>query len=88
MILALLCACFECGGWGARVSSVSNPFIFGGYVAQLVMLIISPVFASASTYVMFCRVIDILGQEWSRLPRKWYIIIFVGELKSVHFVAD
>lgn len=79
MILAIICALGEAGGWAFRANSSFNEFDFTGYVAQLVLLIFSPVFISATTYVIFCRIMDELGHHWSLIPRNWYIGTFVSE---------
>lgn len=79
MILVIICSLGEAGGWASRIYSSFDEFNFGGYVAQLVMLIISPVFVSAATYVILVQIMDSFGHQWSRIPRTWYIRIFVSE---------
>ncbi|PWN47424.1 RTA1-domain-containing protein [Violaceomyces palustris] len=82
--LAIVCACGEAAGWIARCFSSNNPFQRDPYLAQIICLILSPVFISAVNYVAFIRTIDIMGITWSRISRKAYVWIFVaGDLISL-----
>lgn len=84
MLLAVVCAAGELAGWAARVNSHYNFFQADPYIAQLVALIISPIFISAANYVMLERIIYCVGTELCRCSTKVYIAFFVtGDIVSL-----
>ena len=84
MLLAATCAAGELGGYAARVNSHTYFFHSDPHIAQLVTLVISPVFISAANYVTLERIQIAVGTELARLSSRWYISIFVvGDVVSL-----
>lgn len=84
MLLAAVCAAGEVAGWVSRLYSHYKFFKADPYIAQLVSLIISPIFVSAANYVALERVIFSVGPELARIPTKIYIGVFVtGDIISL-----
>ncbi|CCF52281.1 hypothetical protein NDA11_004330 [Ustilago hordei] len=84
MLIAIVGAAGELAGWIARTYGHVDPFNRNGYIAQIICLILSPAFISAVNYVAFQNVMDVFGNKWSRIPRKWYVLGFcAGDLCSL-----
>lgn len=84
MWIAVLGAAGETAGWIARAYSAPHPFDRNAYLAQIICLILSPAFISAVNYVAFQNVMDSFGHQWSRIPRRWYVLGFVaGDICSL-----
>jgi RTA1 like protein len=79
MILAAVCAAGEVAGWVARVQSSLTPFDSDAYVAQMVCLILAPVFISAANYITLERITEYVGHDLSRLKPRYYLIAFISE---------
>lgn len=84
MIVAIVAAAGETAGWIARTYGHVDPFGWNGYITQTICLILSPAFISAANYMAFQNVMDVFGNKWSRIPRKYYVIGFcIGDLFSL-----
>lgn len=64
-------------GWAGRYWSNQNVLYNPPFLMQIITLIIAPVFFSAWCYTILGMSISTLGQQYSFLRPKWYIIIFV-----------
>jgi RTA1 like protein len=82
MLLAAVCSAGELAGWSARIRSSLYPFDVNAYIAQIVVLILSPVFISAANYVTLERITSVVGQELSRINPKLYLVLFICKSES------
>lgn len=64
-------------GWAGRLWGHFDDTSLNAYLINQVCLAISPVFFSASCYVAFGLLIQILGPQYSRLKPRLYVIVFV-----------
>lgn len=69
---------FEVMGYGARIALSQNPWIYEGFVIQLLMLILGPTLIAASISITFKHLVLWYGPEWSFLKPKLYPWVFVG----------
>ncbi|KDN41671.1 RTA1-domain-containing protein [Tilletiaria anomala UBC 951] len=84
MLLAAVCSAGEIAGWASRIQSSLHPFDVDAYIAQLVCLILSPVFISAVNYVTLERIMDVVGHDFARLKKRTYFTLFVsGDILSL-----
>ncbi|KAK9428072.1 RTA1 like protein-domain-containing protein [Lipomyces doorenjongii] len=67
----------EAGGYIARYMSSSNPYKYGNYVAQSVLLIFAPAFFMAGIYYLLGEVSVIWGIRYARFKPWSYTKIFV-----------
>ncbi|KAK9344652.1 RTA1 like protein-domain-containing protein [Lipomyces starkeyi] len=67
----------EAGGYIARYMSSSNPYTYGDYVAQSVLLIFAPAFFMAGIYYLLGEVSVIWGIRYARFKPWAYTKIFV-----------
>ncbi|KAK9490873.1 RTA1 like protein-domain-containing protein [Lipomyces doorenjongii] len=67
----------EAGGYIARYMSSSNPYKYGNYVAQSVLLIFAPAFFMAGIYYLLGEVSVIWGIRYARFKPWAYTKIFV-----------
>jgi hypothetical protein len=72
-------------GYVGRLMMHNNPYAEnGGFEMQICCLIISPAFISAGVYLVLKHIVINFGDEWSRLPPKWYTRIFIaGDIFSL-----
>lgn len=77
LIVLVLGGITEIIGYAARIYSWSDDTNLDAFLAQTVTLIIAPSFFSAALYIIFGRIIHIVGKQYSILAPKWYTIIFV-----------
>ncbi|PRP79036.1 RTA1 domain protein [Planoprotostelium fungivorum] len=67
----------ECIGWGARLYNAYEPTNGNGFLCQIAVLVIAPVFYSAAIYLMLGKVMSLTNPEYSRLRPKLYSIVFI-----------
>lgn len=70
-------ALIELMGYAARVWSSKAARGLDGFLMQICLLIMAPVFFSAYCYVVLGTAINQLGERFSVLPSKLYFIIFI-----------
>ncbi|KAH7145404.1 RTA1 like protein-domain-containing protein [Dactylonectria estremocensis] len=69
---------FELLGYAGRIIMSSNPWVYGAFVLQLVMLILGPTLVAASISVTFKHIVLWYGPEHSMFKPWLYPWIFVG----------
>ncbi|KAH8827434.1 RTA1 like protein-domain-containing protein [Flagelloscypha sp. PMI_526] len=75
---ATLCAAGEALGWSARLWSHYNVMLDTPFMIQISTTIISPTFLLAINFIVFGRVVHLLGQQYSILSARWISIIFIS----------
>ncbi|EPQ52029.1 RTA1-domain-containing protein [Gloeophyllum trabeum ATCC 11539] len=65
-------------GWAGRLWSFYNLLNQVPFKMQLVSLVIAPTPLLAAVFVLLGRLIARLGPQYSRLPPRWYTIVFVS----------
>ncbi|KAJ8080155.1 hypothetical protein AAF712_003864 [Marasmius tenuissimus] len=65
-------------GWAARLASNRDVYNRTPYIAQSTTLVLAPTFLLAAHFIVFGRIVALLGTEYSRLRPKFYTIIFLG----------
>lgn len=71
-----MCVSLELVGWGARLWSHHKPTLYLPYITQLATLILGPTHLLGAIYIIFGRVVQILGPKYSRLNPTRYSFIF------------
>ncbi|KAF5375760.1 hypothetical protein D9757_009003 [Collybiopsis confluens] len=71
-----LAGLLEVLGWSARIWSSISPFLLSPYEMQLTLTILAPTPLVAGNFVILGRIIRDMGPQYSRLPPRWYAIIF------------
>ncbi|KAK6530551.1 hypothetical protein TWF281_007394 [Arthrobotrys megalospora] len=75
--------CFAVGtiaeviGWGGRLWSSSCPYNDNAFLMQISTLIFAPAFFTGAIYYLLKQFIDVTGREYSLLPPKLYLWIFI-----------
>ncbi|KAL7951747.1 RTA1 domain-containing protein [Trichoderma barbatum] len=67
----------EIGGYGGRLVLYNNPFSFGGFMDQIVLITIGPVFYTAGIYITLSKTINFLAPELSRIKPELFYWIFI-----------
>ncbi|KAH8798504.1 RTA1-domain-containing protein [Flagelloscypha sp. PMI_526] len=75
---AVLCALGEVLGWSGRLWNHYNVEKDTPFMIQISCTIISPTFLLAINFLVFGRVVNLLGQEYSLLPSRWISILFIS----------
>ncbi|KAF9534641.1 RTA1-like protein [Crepidotus variabilis] len=73
---ACFCGILEILGWSGRLWSSISPLAQIPFQIQITCTIIAPTPLLAANFVIFGRIIERLGSQYSRLTPKWYTIIF------------
>ncbi|EAU82398.1 hypothetical protein CC1G_06708 [Coprinopsis cinerea okayama7 len=73
---AIFCGILEVVGWSARLKSHFDPFDLLPYQIQTVATVLGPTPLLAANFVIFGRIIRVLGTDYSRLSPRWYTGIF------------
>ncbi|KIP03970.1 hypothetical protein PHLGIDRAFT_129829 [Phlebiopsis gigantea 11061_1 CR5-6] len=68
----------ELVGWAGRLWSSINIANTTPFKLQIILTIIAPTPFLASIFIIFTRVMDTLGTEYSRLSPRWYAKIFIS----------
>jgi len=74
---AVLCGIGELIGWSARLWSSINPLSVNSFVMQITTTIVSPTPLLAANFIVFGRIIDLLGSRYSRLGPHLYTKVFL-----------
>ncbi|RVD83642.1 uncharacterized protein DFL_005422 [Arthrobotrys flagrans] len=75
--------CFAIGtiseviGWGGRLWSSSCPYNDNAFLMQISTLIFAPAFFTGAIYYLLKQFIDVTGREYSLIPPKLYLWIFI-----------
>jgi len=73
-----ICGLSEVIGWSGRVWGSQNPWIMTPYLIQICCTIFAPSFMTAAMFIIFVRIVLLVGEEYSRLTPKIYSYFFVG----------
>ncbi|KAJ3555590.1 hypothetical protein NM688_g2490 [Phlebia brevispora] len=68
----------EIAGWAARLWSSHDPFARNPFLIQIITTILSPTPLLGAIFIMFSRLSEILGVQYSRLSPRWYSRIFLS----------
>jgi len=74
----VMCTFLELLGWVARLWSHHKPTLYLPYMAQLATLILGPAHLLGAIYIIFGRVVELLGPKYSRLNPTRYSLIFTA----------
>ncbi|KAK5452019.1 hypothetical protein LTS15_007742 [Exophiala xenobiotica] len=82
---AMLLGCVdEIIGYVGRIMMYQNPFEHTGFIMQIVLITIGPVFFSAAIYVMLYQIINYISVKHSRFnPRLFYYIFIPCDIVSL-----
>lgn len=69
---------FEVMGYGARIALSKNPWVYEGFVIQLLMLMLGPTLVAAAISITFKHLVLWYGTQWSFLRPRLYPWVFVG----------
>ncbi|KAG8995735.1 hypothetical protein FRB94_008789 [Tulasnella sp. JGI-2019a] len=72
------CGLVEVLGWSGRIWGSQNVWSQNPYIMQIVCTIFGPSFMTAAFFIIFVRIIRIVGPEYSRLSPRIYTYLFVG----------
>ncbi|KAG9008964.1 hypothetical protein FRB94_005529 [Tulasnella sp. JGI-2019a] len=72
------CGLVEVLGWSGRIWGSQNVWIRDPYIMQIVCTIFGPSFMTAAFFIVFVRIIRMVGPEYSRLSPSIYTFLFVG----------
>ncbi|KAJ1567945.1 hypothetical protein HK405_004196 [Cladochytrium tenue] len=78
MIAAILCIIGEFWGYLARYKSITQPYSILWYAVQNSLIILSPVFAAATQYIILGRIIEHVAPDRSPLKHTLVAKLFVG----------
>ncbi|KAK5995475.1 Efflux pump himE [Cladobotryum mycophilum] len=67
----------EMGGYAGRIILYNNPWSFGGFMTQIVLITCGPVFYTASIYITLSRTINYFAPEISRIKPELFYWIFI-----------
>ncbi|KAJ7108976.1 RTA1 like protein-domain-containing protein [Mycena crocata] len=74
---AVLCGVTEVVGWGGRMWSSLAPENSTPFTIQISTTIMAPTPLLAASFMILSRIIHQLGTSYSRIPPKWYTIVFL-----------
>ncbi|PON28732.1 hypothetical protein TGAM01_v202579 [Trichoderma gamsii] len=77
MALMILGSLVEIGGYAGRLILYNNPFSFGGFMDQIVLITTAPVFYTAGIYITLSKTINYLAPEISRIKPELFYWIFL-----------
>ncbi|QYS95805.1 hypothetical protein H0G86_003079 [Trichoderma simmonsii] len=77
MTLMIFGCLVEIGGYAGRLVLYNNPFSFGGFMDQIVLITIAPVFFTAGIYITLSKTINFLAPEVSRIKPELFYWIFI-----------
>lgn len=77
MVLMIFGCIVEIGGYAGRLVLYNNPFSFGGFMDQIVLITIGPVFYTAGIYITLSKTINFLAPEVSRIKPELFYWIFI-----------
>ncbi|KAJ1556437.1 hypothetical protein HK405_006868 [Cladochytrium tenue] len=78
MIAAIICIIAEFLGYLARYESITQPYSILWYAIQNSLIIVSPVFAAATQYIILGRIIEHVAPDRSPLSHTVVAKLFVG----------
>ncbi|OCT49939.1 parasitic phase-specific protein PSP-1 [Cladophialophora carrionii] len=75
---AMLLGCLdEILGYVGRILYWQNPWGGAGFIMQIVLITIGPVFFSAAIYVLLAQIVEYICVKHSRFPPKYFYWIFI-----------
>lgn len=69
MMLGLMA---EIAGYVARLFSWGNQWDINAFLAQIICITVGPAFFSAAIYLCLEDIVDVYGENISRIPKRWY----------------
>ncbi|KAF8601729.1 RTA1-domain-containing protein [Ceratobasidium sp. AG-I] len=72
-----LCGFIEILGWSGRYWGHVNTHSSGPFMMQICTTIMAPSFMTAAMFLILPRIVSEVGQEYSRMPPRLYLIIFL-----------
>ncbi|KAG8995391.1 hypothetical protein FRB94_009182 [Tulasnella sp. JGI-2019a] len=82
------CGLVEVIGWSGRVWGSQNVWNQNPYIMQVVCTIFGPSFMTAAFFIVFVRIVRIVGPEYSRLSPRIYTYLFVGTDVTALFIQS
>ncbi|PLB48744.1 RTA1-domain-containing protein [Aspergillus steynii IBT 23096] len=81
----MVCGCIlEIAGYVGRVLLHGNPFIFSGFLMQIVCITVAPVFYCSAIYVVLSQVVNYTDRSVSRFsPRLFYWMFIPADIVSL-----
>ncbi|KAE9394561.1 RTA1 like protein [Gymnopus androsaceus JB14] len=76
LLTIVVAGLLEIMGWSARLWSSISPNLLSPYEMQLTCTILAPTPLVAGNFIILGYIINQLGPDYSRLPPRWYSIIF------------
>ncbi|KAF9479963.1 RTA1-domain-containing protein [Pholiota conissans] len=76
LFTTFFCGCLEVLGWASRLWSSISPLASTPFQIQITATIVAPTPLLAANFVIFGRIVRVLGQRYSRLRPRLYTIIF------------
>ncbi|KAE9394559.1 RTA1 like protein [Gymnopus androsaceus JB14] len=76
LLTIVVAGLLEIMGWSARLWSSISPSLLSPYEMQLTCTILAPTPLVAGNFIILGYIINQLGPDYSRLPPRWYSIIF------------
>ncbi|KAL9563816.1 hypothetical protein ACKAV7_012058 [Fusarium commune] len=78
----------EIVGYAGRIIIHNNPFDFDGFLIQIILITVAPVFFSAAIYVLLSQAINFIGRGSSRfLPQYFYWAFISSDIISLTLQA-
>ncbi|KAF2152165.1 RTA1-domain-containing protein [Myriangium duriaei CBS 260.36] len=75
---SMILGCFdEILGYVGRILYWQNPWAQTGFILQIVLITIGPVFFAAAIYVLLAQIVRYISPSHSRFDPKWYLRIFL-----------
>ncbi|KEF56751.1 uncharacterized protein A1O9_06941 [Exophiala aquamarina CBS 119918] len=74
MILGCIC---EVLGYAGRIMMWQNPWGRPGFIMQIVLITVAPVFFSAAVYVLLAQIVQYISVEASRFKPTLFYIVFI-----------
>ncbi|KAF9461865.1 RTA1 like protein-domain-containing protein [Collybia nuda] len=66
----------EVAGWAGRLWSSYSVLNRDAFMLQITTTILAPTPMVAANFIIFSRLVNRLGTEYSRLPPRWYTVVF------------
>lgn len=77
MIFMIFGCLFEIIGYAGRIILYNNPFLFAGFMLQIVFVTSGPVFYTGAIYVTLSKTIESFSPEMARIKPKFIWLIFI-----------
>ena len=68
----------EIVGYGFRARAHKDPYSIINFVVQYFFIVVAPVFFSASIYTILSKMINVVGRQYSPIPPRLLLVIFIS----------